>query len=313
LIADDPWDGYHLDAILPLREQCPKEREFGFLLRHYWIPATQLQFRQSSRCTASDGTVAQCDAEIHRRMARCRSNECLWRETVFVISAMNDGNGTDAIDAAKTTQELCSYDCYEQAFRTREILSHEPYAPVAKPAARRQALCRLPILVPPGPVPLGFEWYARVGDDYMNFRLEAEEYAGETSVLIVRREGRYTLWLPESPPESGSEVPKFGRPYFHPHPDNFSAPIDSEDETKMVRMVTERKGVTLFASNRCAVLEDRLLDRVIEADGPWASAVGMTHQTLIRLVRSIPADEPSTVAANEGSDRVVNNDHCPIK
>jgi hypothetical protein len=53
-------------------------------------------------------------------------------------------------------------------------------------------------------------------------------------------------------------------------------------------VVTERKGTTLFAWNRGAVLEDRFEDRIVEADGRWASAVGAMSQVVTRLIRSCP-------------------------
>ena len=49
-------------------------------------------------------------------------------------------------------------------------------------------------------MPIGFCWYAKVGDDYMNYRLDAEDHIGETSVLVIRREGRYTTWVAEISP-----------------------------------------------------------------------------------------------------------------
>ena len=86
LITDEPWDRYHLESLLPLKETYREDSEFGFLLRHYWIPATILTFRQAVRTTFPDGRVDQHEYEIERKMARCRSNECLWREKVFPVA-----------------------------------------------------------------------------------------------------------------------------------------------------------------------------------------------------------------------------------
>ena len=85
----------------------------------------------------------------------------------------------------------------------------------------------------------------------MNFRLEAEEQVGETSVLGIRREGRYTK-----------------RP--------------------STSVVTERQGITLFAWNRGTVLEDRFQDSIVEAGESSSSQVGTITQTVTRLVRSCP-------------------------
>ncbi len=102
-----------------------------------------------------------------------------------------------------------------------------------------------------------------MGDDYMNYQLEAEERVGETSVLVIRRKGRYTTWLTEDGPASGNG-----------------------QETTSV--VTERQGVTLCAWDRGVVLEDRLWDHVVEAGESQAFCVGTTNQMVTRLVRSCP-------------------------
>lgn len=265
LITDEPWDAYRLESLLPLKETYRENTEFGFLLRHYWMPATMLQFRQSSRTTLPNGTVEHSDLEIERKMARCRSNECLWRETIRPVAGTNG-------DRPILSEMLCSYDCYEQTFHSAKPILFGPLAPDQKLEARRQALYRLPMLCPPGPTPLGSCWYGSAGDDYMNYRLDAVERIGDTSVLVIRREGRFTIWRPAEP-----DMP--------------------EGETKPVPMVIARQGVTIYATHRCAVLEDRTMDRVIAASEPLESLVGTTTQTVVRLVRSVPVEEPSVAVA----------------
>ncbi|NQT11641.1 MAG: hypothetical protein HQ582_02760 [Planctomycetes bacterium] len=262
LIADGPWDSYDLASLLPLKEVVRENTEFGFLLRHYWIPATVLTFRQSSRTPLSDGTVQQCELEIERRMARCRSNECLWREKIRQVGPGKDsGERSDVL----ISEMLCSYDCYEQTYASAEPVLFAPPTADQKEEARRQALCRLPMLVPPGPVPIGFSWYGKVGDDYMNYRLEAEEQVGETSVLVIRREGRYTRWLPEEAMNSGIAQ-------------------------QTTPVVAERQGVTLFAWDRGTVLEDRFMEYIVDGGERSASRVGMANQVVTRLVRSCPGE-----------------------
>ncbi len=95
----------------------------------------------------------------------------------------------------------------------------------------------------------------------MNFRLDAEEHLGDTSVLVIRREGRYTTRAFES----GSDPRR--------------------DDARKGFSVTERQGVTLFAWNRGAVLEDRFMDRIVGSKG-CSSTVGTTTLTVSRLVRS---------------------------
>ena len=256
LLTDEPWDCYHLESLLPLKETYRENTEFGFLLRHYWIPATILTFRQSSRMTFPDGRVEQSDVEIERRMARCRSNECLWREKIRLVAGI-DGNGERPI----LSEMLCSYDCYDQTYHADKPIPFALPTAEQKLEARREALYRLPFLCPPGPVPIGFTWYAKVGDDYMNYRLDAEERVGDTSVLVIRREGRHTA----------------------------SVPLKQTDgETQMISVTKERQGVTLFAWNRGAVLEDRFFDRAIALDGDSTSLAGTTNHAVTRLIRSCP-------------------------
>ncbi len=264
LISDEAWDRYDVASLLPLKEVVQENGEFGFLLRHYWIPATELRFRQSSRTTAPGGNVAGEELWIDRRMVRCYSNECTWRETVRP-AFMTDENGSVLEAAATIIEMLCSYDCYEQTYVSAMPVLFERPVGGQKAEARHRALHRLPILVPPGPVPIGYCWYAKVGDDYMNFCLEAEERVGETSTLVVRREGRYTSWLSKG-----------------------ATNASGRKETSPV--VTERKGVTLFAWNRGAVLEDRFWDQVVEAERPLASRVGTICHVVTRLVRSCPTE-----------------------
>jgi hypothetical protein len=262
LITDESWDCFHLESLLALKELYPLNNEFGFILRHYWLPASILTFRQSSRIVFPGESVVRHEAEIERRMARCRSNECLWREKACSV-AMMSGNG----EHTTLSESLCVYDCFEQTYRQvpiKSYISNEPLAPVDALAARRRALYELPILVPPGPNPVGFAWYAKVGDDFMNYRLEAEEHIKEISVLVIRREGRYTLWTCEK---------------------------TSDGEKKTSSIVIERNGISIFATNRCVVLEDHFLDRVVQASDNLVSIVGMVNQVVTRLIRSCPESQ----------------------
>jgi len=267
LINEDPWNAYHLETLLALNETYRENTKFGFLIRHYWIPATVLTFRQSSRVTFPDGNVKRQELQIERRMARCRSNECTWREIVTHIVAANPSD-VDSETPDAMTELLCSYDRYEQTFHSAKPILFELPTVDQMLEARRQALYRLPLLVPPGPIPIGFSWYAKVGDDYMNYRLEAEESHCETSVLVIRREGRCSTALVEECP----------------------ATKDIADITKIIPVVKQRQGVTLFAWNRGVVLEDRYLDRIVAADDNSAGIEGTTTELVMRLIRSCPTE-----------------------
>jgi hypothetical protein len=194
-------------------------------------------------------------------------------------------------------ETLCSYDCYEQTFRSAKPILFAPPTPDQKTEARRQALYRLPMLVPPGPVPIGFRWYAKVDDDYMNYRLDAEERLGETSLLVIRREGRYTTWICRE-----SVNPVCGIP-------NETRIEGSGGGAKAIRMITERTGVTLFAWNRAVVSEDRFEDRVVEADDCLASTRGVATQVVTRLIRSTPDKLAEPVPRRSQNDEPGNGSH----
>jgi hypothetical protein len=197
LITGESWDCFHLESLLPLKETYRENTEFGFLLRHYWLPATVLSFRQSALVTFPDGTAKQEELEIQRRMARCRSDHCLWRDKIIPLAIPDkNGNGNGSEASLTAIENLCYYNCYEQTYRqvaVKSYIANEPFVPVDTFEARRSAIYKLPLLCPPGPNPIGFTWYAKVGDDYMNYRLDVEDRIGDTSVLIIRREGRFTL------------------------------------------------------------------------------------------------------------------------
>lgn len=69
LITNRPWNDYDLESLLPLREVYQENTKFGFLLRHYWIPATELLFRRSRETTFSDGNMERQELRIKRKMA----------------------------------------------------------------------------------------------------------------------------------------------------------------------------------------------------------------------------------------------------
>jgi hypothetical protein len=271
LTSTEPWDRYHLESLLPLKEMYRENSQFGFLLRHYWIPATALTFQQSTVKTFSNGEVSREQLRVDRFMARCRSNECTWREMVY--SQRLDNRSELTWESQPRHEVLCSYDCYDQTYtEDKPIRFRLPLTNEEKLSARQRALSRMPILVPAGPVPIGFEWYCKVGDDYMNFRLEAEEALGETSVLHIRREGRFAVRMAVD-----GEVARNGLERD-----------DMNTREEVAGAVIERRGLTLFAWNRGAVLEDRCMDRVVETEESLQSLRELTTKSVFLLVRSAP-------------------------
>jgi hypothetical protein len=267
LISDGPWDEYRPQSLLPLRDTYRENVDLGFVLRHYWVPATVLAFRQSCRVRLPDGREGWAELEIERTIARCRANECLWRERVRPAGGVN-GRAVEGKPAPLLSEALCSYDCCEHTYASGAPILFKPPGPEDRLAARRAALYRLPILVPPWPVTIGLAWYAKVEQDYMNYRLAGEDHVGETSVLVIRREGRYSVRYRERP-----------------------AP--GADGAGPVALAVRRSGVTVFAWNRGTVLEDRVVDCVAAAEGALAPYVGTTGRVVTRLMRSSPPDRES--------------------
>lgn len=160
------WNRIDPASLLPLVGVRRMSRQFGFLLRHYWLPATELTYL---RTTGGNEPVT-----IVRRPARCDADVCCWRETV--------GGST----------VFCIYDRSEQTFRTREIHC-EKSEPEEEKAARVQAFLHQPILTPLLPIPLGFQWHVATEDgDYMDLTLDSETRLGDMPVLFIRRKGRFT-------------------------------------------------------------------------------------------------------------------------
>jgi hypothetical protein len=154
--------------LLPLIGVRRMSQQFGFLLRHYWMPATELTFERTT-CSGAE----KKSETIVRRLARCDSDVCCWRET----------QGDSSV--------LQIYDRSNQTLRTREITDHEAL-PESERDARIQAFQHIPILPPLLPIPLGFQWHVATDEgDFMDFTLESETKIGDMPVLFVQRKGRF--------------------------------------------------------------------------------------------------------------------------
>ena len=255
----DPMITIDPSFLLHLKVIDHPDTEFGFVLRHYWNPASILSFqqclliKQGAHCEDSD----LVRASVTRHLVRCEANCCVWREeTVPVI----DGSSDRYFGKTRASEErLCFYDCCEQAYWTRDVLSSETSLPKNLAKAQSQALYAIPFIVPPGPVPLGFKWHDRVGNDAMDYELVSSEMLGDMTVLFIRRHGRYTVLIPEG--------------------DAFCS------------ITTEREGLTAFALQRSVILEDRFVDRVIEASPELGSCVNARSLGVTRLVQSCTRNE----------------------
>lgn len=116
-------------------------RRFGVLLRHYWIPATELTYEQTE-----DGVTRS----FTRTMGKCDSDVCVWRQEGL----------------------LHIYNRSEQTYRTREILGFTEI-PEDENEARNNAFLHVPVLTPLLPIPLGFQWHVASENGYMNFTLDS--------------------------------------------------------------------------------------------------------------------------------------------
>lgn len=166
----DPWDAIDPTKLLPLVGVRRMSRQFGFLLRHYWMPATELTFRRQTIQNGNTVTehIVQC-------LAKCDADTCWWRETVGESTVFR------------------IYNRSEQTYRTREI-TDETASPENEREARIQAFVHQPILTPLLPIPLGFQWHVSTAEgDYMDFTLESETTIDDMPIVFVRRKGRFQL------------------------------------------------------------------------------------------------------------------------
>ncbi len=245
-------------ALLHLREIEHSDTEFGFVLRHYWRPASELTYQQFSLIKPSscgEETVL-LRANVTRRPVRCEAGRHVWREKSVTFTGQSPSS--EVLETQSGEEELCCYDRYEQAYRTRGLSSRHTPHPDDLEQARRQALYALPFIVPPGPVALGSKWHGRAGCDVMNYELVSSEKVGEMTVVFIQRHGWYTSLIPESEDED-----------LHP-------------------VITERKGLTGFALHRSVVLEDRIVDRVVEASPELGCCIGTRSLVMTRLLQSCP-------------------------
>ena len=171
----EAWDAIDPHALLPLVGVRRMSRDFGFLLRHYWLPATELTFERTTIRKNADSEPITAHEQIVRRMARCDADVCIWRETVD--------------DRAV----FCCYNRSEQTYRTKAITAYEAL-PESEKEARIQAFLHQPILTPLLPIPMGFQWHvATENGDYLDFTLESETTINDMSTLFIRRTGRFVL------------------------------------------------------------------------------------------------------------------------
>ncbi len=235
MLCESPNDPCEIDpaTLLPLVGVRRMSRQFGYVLRHYWMPATELTFQRTT-CRGSEPPVSET---IVRRLARCDSDVCCWREMIDDATVLRIYNRSD------------------QTLRTREITGHES-RPESERDARIRAFVHVPILTPLLPIPLGFRWHVATDEgDFLDFTLESVTEVGDMPVLFVRRQGRFQC--------DGVTV--------------------------------ERNGITAYALDRSAILEDRTCD-VVD---------GVETITVTKLVQSRLLETVATVALAQSLSSVI--------
>jgi hypothetical protein len=259
LLDGRAWDDICYEQLLALEDVTLEPSEFGFKLRHYWLPATSLLYETCS-FTYFEGRLTRLANCLHRRMVRRRSYECVWREALLDPIVCRE-NLQQVIEGKFAVSEvLCIYNCFEQTYRVRQPLSHQPPAPEDVVAARQKAIRQLPLLVPPGPIGIGYQWHVAAGDDVMEWTVSAEDYVRGTHILIVNRKGTTSV-----------------------EPSNHA--VSGINSCKPRQVI--RRGVTIIAWKRGVVLEDRFCDTIATPEEKQSS-IACTSYHVQRLVRSTP-------------------------
>ena len=148
--------------LLPLVGVRRMPYRFGVLLRHYWLPATKLEYIR----TENDEQVQQ----VVRQMVSCDADACIWRESV----------GED--------ERLCTYNRSHQTFRAKRVLETIDF-PEDDNEAKNEAFLRMPVLTPLLPIPIGFQWHVRSDNGFMEFTLDSEFVANDMKIVFIRRAG----------------------------------------------------------------------------------------------------------------------------
>lgn len=258
LISSGGWSIEHdFTSVLKLREPEWDMPLPGFVIRHYWLPATDLIFRKSKVKRFESGQELLQEYKISRCMVRCRANECAWREIIDGIQEKSNDH-----DKIFHSELLCSYDCFEQTYlEAKPILFCNALSEGTDILlARNSAMQKMSLLVPPGLVFVGASWCVMTDCCCMNYKIESEERLNGTSVLVIKRNGYF----------------------FKNISDNFG-----EDNIESLLKVN-RVGSTLFAWKRGILLEDRWCDRILESSSSMSYCGGdLSEQSVLRLICSM--------------------------
>lgn len=242
------WDAIDPTMLMPLAGFRRTTDEFGFLLRHYWMPETVLTYESTTEQQSLLSDLSVHSVRISRRMLKCDADICTWRERKETHKRQ-----TNPVRFSPDFENrICTYDRFNQTFTVRTN-SHE-----ACLDGRTQAFLNQPVLNLLLPVPLEFCWHVTSkDDDYMEFMLESQTIVGDMPVLFIRRKGRFSLDA-----------------YFY------------NDDLYEERFEIKREGVTAYAPHRSIVLEDRTRDTIVKTEQN-SRLTGLEMKNTLKLVESV--------------------------
>ena len=87
LLSKTSWDVIDPGSLIPLVGFRTMTTEFGYLLRHYWIPDTRLQFQVTTEQSTPGQEPVISRQMIQRTMVRCDADCCVWREKILASDA----------------------------------------------------------------------------------------------------------------------------------------------------------------------------------------------------------------------------------
>lgn len=215
-------------ALLPLVGVRDMSAQFGFLLRPYWMPGSQLRYR--SDCETKMPGIAATDASetVIRTPLLCDADRVLWRQTTVEATHQESFR----VVPPQADDILCEYNRSEQTFRTRTILGHD-FAPENMDEARITAFLSQPLLTPLLPIPVGFRWHVKSDQGFMDFELLSQDFVGDMPVLTIRRYGIFR-----------------------------TARYYRDGGVHEMPMSVERSGLCRYAWQRSVILDDRTVDLV---------------------------------------------------
>ncbi len=250
------WDDLDLGSLLGVRDVHRINTDVGYLLRHYWLPATELEYHQSSLISVN-GSAVEVESVIYRTLAKCQADMVIWRDRIN--AAMMTGEMVCPIVAASSTLGADSLHCYnrsEQSLRSRISLSRNRFEPESLENAKCKAMAMMPFLHPINPTAPKSPWEFECSKGRMRYEVVAIDRVGDTPVVIIQKEGRL-----------------FGVNACGYHANNNPS------------SVLHRQGLVVFAYNRSVVLEERVHD-IVEL--PDSDPQSIEQTVITRLIRSIP-------------------------